>query len=118
MCNTGINSFGGKAAINNVSITGSGGTNGDQYIISPLTTVINNPSNVSLSTVDIALPVYYENVMIGRAAFNVSQRFVQGLFVLSRVLHRRSTWCQGKTAWLGSFIMNLLMRTTRLPSHS
>ncbi|KAF8135624.1 hypothetical protein EV363DRAFT_1429344 [Boletus edulis] len=66
----GINSFGRKATINNVSITGSGGTNGDQYIISPLTTVINNPSNVLLSTVDVALPVYYENVMIGRAAFN------------------------------------------------
>ncbi|KAF8557967.1 hypothetical protein OG21DRAFT_1504634 [Imleria badia] len=66
----GMDSFGGKATINNVSITGSGGTNGAQYIISPLSTVLNNPSNVSLSTMDIALPVYYENVMVGRAAFN------------------------------------------------
>ncbi|KAF9222628.1 hypothetical protein BS17DRAFT_802839 [Gyrodon lividus] len=66
----GINSFGGAAAINNISITGSGGNGGDQYIISPLTTVMQNPSNVSLSTVDIALPVYYDDVMIGRAAFN------------------------------------------------
>ncbi|KAG8213768.1 hypothetical protein J3R82DRAFT_10478 [Butyriboletus roseoflavus] len=48
----GINSFGGTAAINNVSITGSGGTN----------------------VVDITLPVYYENVMIGRAAFNCFSR--------------------------------------------
>jgi hypothetical protein len=109
MFNSGINSFGGKAAINNVSITGSGGTNGNQYIISPLTTVINNPSNISLSTVDIALPVYYENTMIGRAAFNVSQRLPQGSFILNRVLLRRSTWCPGITACPESSIMNLLM---------
>lgn len=95
--NTGINSFGDTAAISNVSITGSGGTSGDQYIISPLTTVINNPSNISLSTVDIALPVYYENVMIGRAAFNVGQRLTQGSSLLNRVLLRRSSWCPGKT---------------------
>ncbi|KAH0827584.1 hypothetical protein J3R83DRAFT_4307 [Lanmaoa asiatica] len=85
----GINSFGGTAAINNVSITGSGGTNGDQYIISPLTTVMNNPSNVLLSTVDIALPVYYENVMIGRAAFNFCPR--------------RSIWCPAKNTMAGEF---------------
>ncbi|KAF8840051.1 hypothetical protein BDN67DRAFT_1054007 [Paxillus ammoniavirescens] len=66
----GINSFGGTAAINNVSITGSGGNGGDEYIVAPLTTVLENPSNVSLSTVGIALPVYYDDVMIGRAAFN------------------------------------------------
>jgi hypothetical protein len=35
--------------------------------------MMENPSNVSLSTVGIALPVYYDDVMIGRAAFNVSQ---------------------------------------------
>lgn len=57
-----------------MSITGSGGINGDQYIIAPLTTVMNNPSNVSLSTTDITLSVYYENVMIGRVAFDVGQR--------------------------------------------
>ncbi|KAI6135778.1 hypothetical protein EV401DRAFT_1898270 [Pisolithus croceorrhizus] len=63
----GINSFGGTASIRNISISGSGG---NQYIISPLTTILQNPSNISLSTVDIALPVYYQDVMIGRAAFN------------------------------------------------
>lgn len=88
---TGINSFGGTAAINNVSITGSGGTNGDQYIVSPLTAVMNNPSNVSLSTTDIALPVYYENVMIGRAAFDVSQHLTRSAFALNGFLLRHST---------------------------
>ncbi|KAH7915074.1 hypothetical protein BJ138DRAFT_1122997 [Hygrophoropsis aurantiaca] len=66
----GIDSFGGTATTSNVSITGSGGNGGDQYIISPITTTMQNPSNVSLSTVDIALPVYYNDVMIGRAAIS------------------------------------------------
>ncbi|KAG1812612.1 uncharacterized protein BJ212DRAFT_460083 [Suillus subaureus] len=66
----GMNSFDGKATITNISISGSGGNGGNQYIISPLTSSMNNPSNVSLDTVDIALPVYYQDVMIGRAAFN------------------------------------------------
>ncbi|KAG2078952.1 hypothetical protein BDR04DRAFT_1124058 [Suillus decipiens] len=66
----GINSFDGKATITNISISGSGGNGGNQYIISPLTSSMNNPSNVSLDTIDIALPVYYQDVMIGRAAFN------------------------------------------------
>lgn len=66
----GINSFDGKATITNISISGSGGNGGNQYIMSPLTASMNNPSNVSLDTVDIALPVYYQDVMIGRAAFN------------------------------------------------
>ncbi|KAH7888371.1 hypothetical protein F5I97DRAFT_2002257 [Phlebopus sp. FC_14] len=66
----GINQFGGTASISNISITGSGGNGGDEYIVAPLTAALQNPSNISLSTVDIALPAYYENVMIGRAAFN------------------------------------------------
>ncbi|KAG2368054.1 hypothetical protein BDR07DRAFT_1391769 [Suillus spraguei] len=66
----GINSFDGKATITNISISGSGGNGGNQYIISPLTSSMNNPSNVSLDTIDIALPVYYQDVMIGRATFN------------------------------------------------
>lgn len=72
-CVLGINSFDGKATISNISISGSGGNGGNQYIISPLTSTLNNPSNVSLDTVDIALPVYYQNVMVGRAAFNVRE---------------------------------------------
>lgn len=66
----GINSFDGTATLRNISISGSGGNGGDEYIVAPLTTVLQNPSNISLSTVDIALPVYYKDVMIGRAAFD------------------------------------------------
>lgn len=101
--NTGINSFGGTATINNVSITGSGGTNGDQYIISPLTAVMDNPSNISLSTVDIALPVYYENVMIGRAAFNVSQRLIHGSSVLNSAFSQTFNLMPGENAMAGEF---------------
>ncbi|KDQ57731.1 hypothetical protein JAAARDRAFT_69819 [Jaapia argillacea MUCL 33604] len=66
----GINSFGGSATLSNVSITGSGGSGGSEYIKTPLTTTLHNPSNVSLETIDIALPVYYNGVMLGRAAIN------------------------------------------------
>ncbi|KAG7446409.1 uncharacterized protein BT62DRAFT_931852 [Guyanagaster necrorhizus] len=64
----GMNSFGGSATLSNVSVSGSGGDGGSEYIVSPLTTTIQNPSNVSLYTIDIVLPVMYEGVMIGRAA--------------------------------------------------
>ncbi|EGO25193.1 hypothetical protein SERLADRAFT_448192 [Serpula lacrymans var. lacrymans S7.9] len=66
----GINAFGGTASLSNVSITGSGGTGGSEYVVAPLTTTLNNPSNVSLETNNIALPVYYNNVMVGRAAID------------------------------------------------
>ncbi|KAJ7188457.1 hypothetical protein C8R46DRAFT_1054741 [Mycena filopes] len=67
---TGINSFGGTASLSNVSVTGSGGDGGDEYITAPLTTKLNNPSNVTLDTVDISLPVIYKGVTIGRAAID------------------------------------------------
>ncbi|EJD03283.1 uncharacterized protein FOMMEDRAFT_168292 [Fomitiporia mediterranea MF3/22] len=66
----GIDSFGGTASLSNVSITGSGGNGGNQFIVSPLTTTLDNPSNISLSTNDIALPVIFKGVKIGRAAIN------------------------------------------------
>ena len=68
----GINSFGGTAALSNVTVTGSGGNGGDEFIVSPLQTTLQNPSNVSLDTVDISLPVIFNGVTIGRAAINVS----------------------------------------------
>ncbi|KAH9835153.1 uncharacterized protein C8Q71DRAFT_764402 [Rhodofomes roseus] len=64
----GINGFGGTASISNVTITGSGGNGGDEYVVSPLTTTINNPSNISLDTDDISLGVTYQGTYIGRAA--------------------------------------------------
>lgn len=69
---TGINSFGHTASLSGVKITGSGGNGGNEYITAPLTTTLQNPSQVSLETVDIALPVFYKDVQIGRAAINVS----------------------------------------------
>jgi hypothetical protein len=68
----GINSFGGSTKLSNVTITGSGGEGGDEFIKAPLTTELNNPSNVSLSTVDISLAVTYKDVVLGHAALNVS----------------------------------------------
>lgn len=68
---TGINSFGKTAQLTNVSVTGSGGTNGNEYIVSPLTTTLENPSNISLITLDIALPVTYMGTEVGRAAISV-----------------------------------------------
>ncbi|KAJ7072466.1 hypothetical protein C8F01DRAFT_1299136 [Mycena amicta] len=65
---TGISSFGGTASLSNVSISGSGGTGGSEYVVAPLTTTLQNPSNISLKTVDISLPVIYQGVNIGRAA--------------------------------------------------
>jgi hypothetical protein len=67
----GIGSFGHKASLSNVSVTGSGGQGGNEYITSPLTTTLENPSNISLDTVDVALPVIYQGTKIGRAALDV-----------------------------------------------
>ncbi|KAF8894927.1 hypothetical protein CPB84DRAFT_1848428 [Gymnopilus junonius] len=66
----GLGAFGGTAALSNVSVTGSGGAGGDEFIVSPLQTTLENPSNVSLDTVDISLPVIFKGVTIGHAAIN------------------------------------------------
>ncbi|KAG5646292.1 hypothetical protein DXG03_003889 [Asterophora parasitica] len=66
----GINSFGHTASLSNVSVTGSGGAGGSEYIISPLTTVLQNPSNISLNTLGISLPVIYQGTKIGRAVID------------------------------------------------
>lgn len=68
---TGINGFGGSTGLSNVTITGSGGNGGNEYIESPLTTTLTNPSNISLDTVDISLGVTYNGTYIGRAAIQV-----------------------------------------------
>ena len=68
----GINAFDNAASLRNVSVIGSGGQGGNEYIISLITTILENPSNVSLLTNNIALPVIYQGVSIGRAAINVS----------------------------------------------
>lgn len=58
----GINGFGGSAKLSNVSITGSGGNGGNEFIVSPLTTTLENPANISLTTVDVSLPVSFKGV--------------------------------------------------------
>jgi len=67
----GINSFGHTAGLGNVSITGSGGSGGKQYINADLTTTLQNPSNISLQTNYLSLAVFYKGVKIGRAVINV-----------------------------------------------
>jgi hypothetical protein len=66
----GISNFGGKAVLNQTSVVGSGGNGGDEYIRGLLESKLDNPSNISLFTVDTALPVVYKDVMIGRAAID------------------------------------------------
>ena len=68
----GIGGFNHEAELSNISVTGSGGQGGNEYIIAPLTTTLENPSNISLSTVDVSLGVMYEGTQVGRAVINVS----------------------------------------------
>ena len=68
----GINKLGGTAQLSNVTVVGSGGDGGNLFIKSPLTTKLQNPSNISLQTNDIALPVFYKGTQLGRASIDVS----------------------------------------------
>lgn len=69
----GINAFGGTAALTNVSVVGSGGVGGSEFVVVPLEATLQNPSNVSLDTDDISLPVIFQGVNIGRTALNVKK---------------------------------------------
>jgi hypothetical protein len=109
---TGINSFGGQATLSNVTVTGSGGTGGDQFIVSPLTTTLDNPSNVSLDTIDIALPVYYEGVLIGSSAIDTFN-LVPGSNIIPTVFQYEPANANDSTAQ--SFITNFLTSTDSLP---
>ena len=55
----------------NVSVVGSGGVGGSEFIVAPLQATLQNPSNVSLDTVNISLPVMFNGVNLGRTALNV-----------------------------------------------
>ena len=46
-----------------------GGNGGNQFITAPLTTTLNNPSNISLTTTDIELPVAFKGVNVSRSFF-------------------------------------------------
>ncbi|KAH9083581.1 hypothetical protein EDB83DRAFT_2511885 [Lactarius deliciosus] len=71
----GIDSFGHTAGLSNVSITGSGGNGGNEYVNADITTTLQNPSNISLQTNDVSLAVFYKDVKIGRAAINTLNLF-------------------------------------------
>lgn len=87
----GIASFNHKASLSNVSVAGSGGEGGSEYILSPLTTMLENPSNISLSTVDVSLPVVYQGTKIGRAAINVSGNIGDGFELANSCVTRNLT---------------------------
>ncbi|KAI0321180.1 hypothetical protein OF83DRAFT_1280620 [Amylostereum chailletii] len=67
---SGINAFGGTAGLNNVSVVGSGGNGGNEYIRTTLTTTLQNPSNVSLQTNDLSFSVIYKDTKLGRATID------------------------------------------------
>ncbi|KAI0710861.1 hypothetical protein C8Q76DRAFT_623714 [Earliella scabrosa] len=66
----GINAFNHAAGLSDVKIIGSGHDSHGPYILSPLTATLQNPSNISLQTVDISLPVFRDGVMLGRAVID------------------------------------------------
>ncbi|KAI0268735.1 hypothetical protein BC834DRAFT_651204 [Gloeopeniophorella convolvens] len=67
----GIDGFEHTAGLNNVSVTGSGGNGGNEYVNADITATLQNPSNISLQTNDVSLAVIYKDVQIGRAAIDV-----------------------------------------------
>ena len=66
----GINAFNHAAQISNVSITGSGTDSHGPFVKSPITTTLQNPSNISLNTVDVELPVIFKGVQVGHAVID------------------------------------------------
>ncbi|EIW52711.1 uncharacterized protein TRAVEDRAFT_134842 [Trametes versicolor FP-101664 SS1] len=66
----GINAFDKRASLANVSITGSGSDSRGAFVKAPLTTTLENPSNISLQSVDVSFPVTFKGVTLGRAAID------------------------------------------------
>jgi hypothetical protein len=65
-----INSFGGSAVLSDIKITGSGGKNGNEFVVAPLKTTLKNPSHISLLSSGISLPAFSNGVQIGSAVIN------------------------------------------------
>lgn len=82
----GINGFSGKVTLTDLKVTGSGGNGGNEYVIAPLISTLDNPAPISLSTTDISLPVFYLGTQIGRAVLNV--------FIFSRPLNLSDAYLQ------------------------
>ena len=66
----GLNSFDHGASLNNFAISGGGQDSNGPLINASLTTTLNNPSNISLQTVNVELPVFYQGVMLGHAVLD------------------------------------------------
>ncbi|KAJ7716738.1 hypothetical protein DFH07DRAFT_349612 [Mycena maculata] len=109
---TGINSFGGTASLSNVSVTGSGGTGGDEYIVAPLTTTLQNPSNVTLDTVNISLPVIYQGTTIGSAAIDTFN-LVPGENVVATEFHYEPADANDTVAQ--AFLTSFIQGNSELP---
>ncbi|CAL1708136.1 unnamed protein product [Somion occarium] len=107
----GINDFESTAKLSDIKVTGSGGDGGDEFIVAPLTTELQNPSNVSLHTVDIALPVIYKGTMIGRAAINPFD-LVSGDLAVPSAFHYQPGDANDTTAQ--SFLSSFLTSTDNL----
>jgi hypothetical protein len=71
---TGIQSFARIAKLSDVKIVGSGDDGGNQFINVPLTTTLNNPSNVSLHTTTTSLTVIFKDTPVGVALIEVRMR--------------------------------------------
>ncbi|PPQ99716.1 hypothetical protein CVT24_009699 [Panaeolus cyanescens] len=96
----GIASFGQRATLSDVSVTGSGGgDDNSEFIVSPLKTTLINPSNVSLDTIDISLPVVFQGTTIGRAALK-EFNLVPGPNVIDTEFHYQPADANDTTAQL------------------
>ncbi|TBU23049.1 hypothetical protein BD311DRAFT_704566 [Dichomitus squalens] len=108
----GIDSFGHGTVLNNFSITGSGQDNTGPFIKAPLTTALSNPSNISLQTVGVELPVFYQDVMLGRAVID-SLNLQPGDNTVSAEFHYVPQDANDTTAQ--SFITSFLQTSNKLP---
>lgn len=66
----GLDSFARGASLSGLSISGSGQDGNGPFIKASVTTTLNNLSNISLRTVGIELPVFYQGVMLGHAVLD------------------------------------------------
>lgn len=108
----GIDGFGHTAQLSNLSITGSGQDSHGIFIKSPITTTLNNPSNISLETVDVELPVFYQGVQLGRAVID-PLNLVPGDNTLQTVFHYEPADANDTTAQ--AFVTELLQTDDDIP---
>lgn len=67
---TGIDAFDKTASTSNVSIAGSGSDSHGAFVKAPFTATLENPSNISLQSVDVSFSVTFKGAKLGRAAID------------------------------------------------